>query len=156
MYFQWFSVYEKNEGTRMPGKSTIYKTTREIIASTSTGRDSAVDENMTESRNIGGGKLGPSVAAVCSRLMANSVASKFSWAGRSNKKKNFSQLMMAKLLCKTLKMLGGEKWTEKEIEECIAKWLIQAPTRISRAKKQVEKVSSEEYEDNHEHANSLN
>ncbi|KAK0169566.1 hypothetical protein PV328_011880, partial [Microctonus aethiopoides] len=50
-------------------------------------------------RNIGCGKSGPSVAAVCSRLMANSVALKFSWQDRSNKKRCFSQLMLAKLLC---------------------------------------------------------
>ncbi|KAK0077275.1 hypothetical protein PV325_004186, partial [Microctonus aethiopoides] len=84
---------------------------------------------------IGCGKLGPSVAAVRSRLMANSVASKFRWQGRFNKKRCFNQLMSAKLLCRTLKNIGGEKWTEKEIEESIARWLIQAPTRESRAKK---------------------
>ncbi|KAK0079813.1 hypothetical protein PV326_008519 [Microctonus aethiopoides] len=79
--------------------------------------------------NIACGKWNPSVTAVCSRLMANSVALKFSWQGCSNKKRCFSQLMLAKLLCKTLKKIGSEKWTEKEIEEGISKWLIRAPTR---------------------------
>ncbi|KAK0170570.1 hypothetical protein PV328_008407 [Microctonus aethiopoides] len=86
--------------------------------------------------------------------MANSVALKFSWQGCSNKKRCFSQLMLAKLLCKTLKKIGSEKWTEKEIEEGISKWLIRAPTRVSRAKKICAEVSSDEDDNKEKNASS--
>ncbi|KAK0075674.1 hypothetical protein PV325_006570, partial [Microctonus aethiopoides] len=66
------------------------------------------------------------------------------WQDRSNKKRCFSQLMLAKLLCKTLKKIGSENWKEKEIKEGISKWLIQASTRVSRGKKTCAEVSSDE------------
>ncbi|KAK0070750.1 hypothetical protein PV326_002118, partial [Microctonus aethiopoides] len=66
------------------------------------------------------------------------------WQDRSNKKRCFSQLMLAKLLCQTLKKIGSENWKEKEIKEGISKWLIQASTRVSRGKKTCAEVSSDE------------
>ncbi|KAK0179316.1 hypothetical protein PV327_005079 [Microctonus hyperodae] len=83
--------------------------------------------------NVGSGRLGMSVSAVCSRLIADSIAIKFSWQGRL-KKRCFSKLTTSRLLQKTFKIISNEKWSTKEIDDAIAKWLTQAKTRISRAK----------------------
>ncbi|KAK0074703.1 hypothetical protein PV325_007932 [Microctonus aethiopoides] len=84
-----------------------------------------------------------SVSAVCSRLIADTVATEFTWLGRS-KKQCFNKLTAANILQKTFKMIGKETWSTKEIYDAIVKWFTQAKTRISRAKNSPQNSSDKE------------
>ncbi|KAK0089859.1 hypothetical protein PV326_004339 [Microctonus aethiopoides] len=78
--------------------------------------------------NVDSRRLGMSVSAVCSRLIADTVVSEFSWRGRSMNR-CFSQLRVARLLQKALRVIGEKIWFPKEIDDAIAKWLSQAKAR---------------------------
>ncbi|XP_020298315.1 uncharacterized protein LOC109862638 isoform X1 [Pseudomyrmex gracilis] len=74
--------------------------------------------------------------AILSKLIADTLATKYSWYGKKGKKA-FMELLTSKLIIKTVHMIQTQ-CTDTQITEAASIWLAQAPTRLKRveAKKQ--------------------
>ncbi|XP_054273669.1 uncharacterized protein LOC128993647 [Macrosteles quadrilineatus] len=80
-------------------------------------------------RSVGGNSILNTTARVLKRIMTNDVAERYSLLGR--KKSSFKQLALCKAVLNLVKLQLKEA-TVKEVDQVIARWLVQAKTRRLR------------------------